>query len=79
MESQIDKNEHARYLFLIKATKLPKLVETFLLSKKKLKKPDWRYSVIIQHDNVRPHIANMTIHAKKVLGCEVLPHRILLV
>lgn len=33
-----------------------------------------QYSVIIQHINFHPHIANMTKHAIKKVGWEVLLH-----
>ena len=33
-----------------------------------------RHGVLLQHDNARPHIANMTKMATKKLGYEVLPH-----
>lgn len=43
-------------------------------SKRQLKRSERRLGVIIQVDNARRHIANMTGHAIKDLGFEVLPH-----
>ena len=40
----------------------------------KQKRPNRRHGVILQRDNARPHVANMTKAAIQTLNCEVLPH-----
>ena len=45
-----------------------------LITPIQLKKPNRRYSVILQHDNARPHVATLTKNAIQDLGWEVLPH-----
>jgi transposase len=38
------------------------------------KHPGRRHGVILQHDNARPHTANMTKAAIQELDLEILPH-----
>ena len=38
------------------------------------KRPDRSFGIILQHDNARPHVANVTKNAIETLGWDVLPH-----
>jgi histone-lysine N-methyltransferase SETMAR len=40
------------------------------------KRPGRRHGVILQHDNARPHTANMTKTAIQELDWEILPHQL---